>query len=416
MQLSWFREEGPIRGNFISRLLLPMAVLALPVVLVWTSVRTFRELDEQKAVYLRNHVALVASRLENIPEEGAFERLAEEEPHLVGLVIVRRDDPETHAANLTPLWNGLELFRTGSLELDGVPAYRAYIPFHAAGGLRIARIDLDGRAADFLVVHARHNVLAALTGGLVLVILSLYALWMARRTAAMQMKQLELEHLARLGRLAAVLAHEIRNPLGTIKGFAQLAAEQASDCVKELLAPILTETGRLEHLVNDLLLYGRPPTPAFAVTGWSRMATAIEAHARQQIGDRPIRFQVERSAVAWETDANLLQQILLNLVRNAIEAIPSDEPGEISIRLDRRGGVSISVTDTGPGIPPADEPRVWEPFFTTKPFGTGLGLPITAKLAEALGGTLALQSRDGGGTVATVRFPAALTKNVEVSG
>lgn len=252
----------PRRTKILSRLLLPVVIVALPLVLLLSSVHTFRELDEQKALYLRNHVAMLAGHLENLPasETGtaAFEQLSEDEPSLMDLELIERgktgDEPL-----LQPIWNGLELFRSGFIQESEAPVYRAYVPFHSSAGLRIARIDLDGRAADFLVIHARHNMIVASLAAAVLVMLSLYGIWATRRAALLEMQQLELEHLAHLGKMAAVLAHEIRNPLGTIKGFAQLVGEKTDASVRPLLEPILSETGRLEGLVNDLLLYGQAP-------------------------------------------------------------------------------------------------------------------------------------------------------------
>ncbi len=152
------------RTRILSRLLLPVVIVALPLVLLLSSVRTFQELDEQKALYLRNRVAMLAGRLENLPasETGtaAFEQLSEDEPNLMDLELIERgkagDQPR-----LQPIWDGQELFRTGFINAGEEPVYRAYVPFHSSAGLRIARIDLDGRAADFLVVHARHNVIVA---------------------------------------------------------------------------------------------------------------------------------------------------------------------------------------------------------------------------------------------------------------
>ncbi len=182
---------------------------------------------------------MLAGRLENLPasEAGAaaFDQLSADEPSLMDLELIERgkagDEPR-----LQPIWDGLELFRTGFIQEGEGPVYRAYVPFHSSAGLRIARIDLDGRAADFLVVHARHNVIVASLGAVVLVMLSLYGIWATRRAALLEMQRLELEHLAHMGKMAAVLAHEIRNPLGTIKGFAQLAGEKTDASVQALHA------------------------------------------------------------------------------------------------------------------------------------------------------------------------------------
>jgi signal transduction histidine kinase len=404
----------------VSRFVLPVAIAALPVVLLVSSIRTFRELDEQRAVYLRHRVAVVAARLENLPPGGSGESilgiLGEEEPDLADVEVVARGGPGDEPG-LAPLWAGQELFRTGFRRVSSGDLFRAYVPFHSVEGLHIARIDLRAAAADFLVVHARHNVIASSLGGLVLVALSVYAVWSARRAARLRLRQMEMEHLAHIGSMAAVLAHEIRNPLGTIKGFAQVAAERVDPPVRELLAPILSETRRLEALVTDLLAYGRPPVPDPRPVEWAEVARGLEGHARQYIGARPVRLVIGSAALRFTSDPQLLEQALLNLLRNAVEAIPPGAAGEVQVEAaaGEKKGLAISITDNGPGLAESTRARLFEPFFTTKAAGTGLGLAITRKLVRSLGGELELRSVPGC-TEAVARFPdAAVETTAQVS-
>jgi two-component system sensor histidine kinase HydH len=214
-----------------------------------------------------------------------------------------------------------------------------------------------------------------------------------------------MEHLAHLGKMSAMLAHEIRNPLGTIKGFAQLAAEGTGESVRGLLTPIVQEAGRLETLVNDLLAYGRPPTPALRDAEWHEIAGGVERHARHLLAGRPVRFAVSGGRLNWRTDPSLVEQALLNLVRNAAEAVPDGAEGEI--RLDAAptpDGIRITVSDTGAGIAEPARARLFEPFFTTKTFGTGLGLAIARKLTASLGGEIDLRNRESGGAEAVLTF------------
>lgn len=408
------------RTQILSHLLLPVVIVALPLVLLLSSVRTFQELDEQKVVYLRTRVAMLAARLENVPisETGTlvFEQLGKDEPSLIGLELIERGKAGDER-RLQPIWNGQELFRAGFTGDSQEPVYRAYVPFHSDTGLRIARIDLDGRAADFLVAHARHNVIVASLGAIVLVMVSSYGIWAARRTAQFKIRQLELEHLAHMGKMAAVLAHEIRNPLGTIKGFAQLAGEKADAPLRQLLEPILGETERLEGLVHDLLLYGRPPAPSVRIAKWEETLGPLRAHARQIIGTRDIRFVPDDPKLEWNTDPHLLQEALLNLVRNAADAIGDVAGGEVrlEIRSHRPQGLILSVIDNGPGLSEIAQSRLFEPFFTTKAFGTGLGLAITRRLAQSLGGELSMNPGHPHGTEAILHFPGLQAKEFEAS-
>jgi len=119
----------------------------------------------------------------------------------------------------------------------------------------------------------------------------------------------------------------------------------------------------------------------------------------------------------WETDPHLLQQALLNLVRNAVEAIGEAPGGEVRLAIRRQdpAGLTLAVIDNGPGIPEAASPRLFEPFFTTKAFGTGLGLSITRKLVRSLGGEFALRPSMPQGTEAVLRFPQVRVREVEPS-
>jgi signal transduction histidine kinase len=403
--------------NTASRALLPLAIAALPLVLLYSSIQTFKELDEQRSVFLRHRVSLLAARLENLPAEATpdqvWESLSEAEPSLRDLAILSEGDKE--GAGLDALWNHQELFRTEYRSAHAGGVFRAYVPFHSSQGLRIARIDLDPAAADFLLLHARHNVIVSFLGGLALVVVSAYSVWSMRRAGKMRVRQLEMEHLAHMGKMAAILAHEIRNPLGTIKGFVQLAGERADAATQQVLKPAIAETERLERLVRELLAYARPPAPAPVMVEWNAVAATLSAHGRQLIGERRISLNIPASPLVWQTDPALLEQILLNLLRNAIEAIPPATPGAVTMEVDTgTRDVIISVIDTGSGFSEAATERMFEPFFTTKAAGTGLGLAITRGLVSALGGRLEIRRGSVGGTAAVIRLPMAMAPEMAV--
>ncbi|MBI4909073.1 MAG: hypothetical protein HY820_35960 [Acidobacteria bacterium] len=367
------------------RMLLPLAVALMPVAWIVTSIRTWQAMGEQRVVYLRHRAAMIAGRLETVPDE-----LMEQEPGLAGLVFYVNETPE-----LSGLWNGQELFRTETVRTGERELFRAYVPFHRQEGLRIARIDLDASEADFLVAHARNGLVIACIGS---------TAWLGMLAYAMraQRRQAELAHMAELGKMSAVLAHEIRNPLGTIKGFTQLLAERLGAAHRELLEPILSETSRLEQLVRDLLLYGRPPAARERECQWAEVRAGLLVRMRQS----GARVECESRAVSWKTDPELLLQALVNLAQNAVESIPAEREGVVRVSLESGAhlGIAIAVTDNGIGFSDEARGRLFEPFFTTKATGTGLGLVITRKLTESLGGTLELTAVEGGGTRAVLRF------------
>jgi two-component system sensor histidine kinase HydH len=410
-----------IRSLLAGRVILPLTIAALPAVLLLSSIRTLREIEEQKTVYLRHRVAMLAARLENIPAsrspDAISEILSQEESSLAALQVITRGTA-SDGLDLLPIWDGRELFRTDMYASPAGRIFRAYVPFHSDAGLRIARIELAASAADFLVVHARHNVIVSSVGGVVLVALAVVALWAVRQAERMRQQQIKMEHLAHMGKMAAVLAHEIRNPLGTIKGFVQLAGEGADSSTRDLLAPALTETHRLESLVNDLLAYGRQPHGDPKTVYWNDIVNTVGSYATQFIGPRPIRFIAPPADIALNTDAALLGQALLNLLRNAVEAIPAAGEGEVRIEAVTEKGCSISivVTDDGSGISDEALARLFEPFYTTKAFGTGLGLAITRNLVQLLGGELEVRRREGGGTEAWIRLPNAWQESPAIAG
>ncbi len=380
--------------------------IALPALLVYSAARTYRALEDQKVVYLRSRMAAVASQLETLPAgipAGEVLSALNEEPGLLDVVVLD-PPPDVTKDPLAALWLGRELFRTQSAQVGGEAVLRAFVPFHGPHGLRLARIDLAASSADFLVEHARHHLWIVAAGCLVFLALSILAAWSLRKLVLAQHRQLELEHLAHIGKMSAVLAHEIRNPLGTIKGFAQLLAEKLPPQYDDLLHPILSETIRLEGLVKDLLLYGRPSLPCPRTTSSREVSEKMRAHAEQTRGT--VKFDSRIADVTFETDANLLEQALLNLLKNAAEALHGRPEGTVCLEVELVSDEVVwRVLDDGPGISAEARDRLFEPFFTSKAFGTGLGLSITRNLVDALGGKFSIEDRPEGGTVAEIRLP-----------
>ena len=397
-------------GPNLSRYAVALVMLALPVGLLVNSVETFRELDKTQAVYLRNRVATIAAHLENAdprrPVSALMADLSVEEPALIDLAVYSGPDSDPDNLTLAAIWSGQVLFHTEQVNRGGEAVFRAWIPFHWPEGLRVAQISLAAEAGEFLVAHTRQNTVLSLAASLALVLFTIYFLWSEHRAARLERRHIELEHLARLGEMSAVLAHEIRNPLGAIKGFVQLAREKTDPESASLLQPVLQETDRLEGLVNDLLLYGRPREPRIQNTQWADIADHLRSLSLEYIRRRPITFIDESSVTEFKSDPDLLNQILINLVHNSIEALGDEAQGVVKLTARRlSSGVEVTVEDDGPGIPELARPSLFEPFFTTKSSGTGLGLPIARKLASALGGSLEVHPAHPRGTRAQLTLP-----------
>ena len=396
------RWSLPRKPAFI--VLLTVAV-GLPLVLVVHSVLATRELREMRLIFLRDRAGMIAARLETMPPERLgreeFDELFEAEPALVALHVIGAADSEAGSGAVAAIRAGRELFRTEQVG----DVFRAWIPIHSGTELRVAQVDLSASAPDFILVHARHNVIVTSVSGGVLLLLSGFAIWSLNRAARLERRQMETERLAEVGRLSAVLAHEIRNPLGAIKGFAQLAREEVEGAGARPLDAIIRESRRLEALVNSLLLYARPLEPAMQVTSWPDLAADLTSFATQSLGERPIRFHTESEIAELRTDPDLLKQALLNLIRNSVEAIPAGREGSVRLQAaEYDGEVVISLEDDGPGLPQIVREKMFAPFVTTKASGTGLGLAIAKKVIETLGGSLSLAAVEPRGTRAELVF------------
>jgi signal transduction histidine kinase len=209
------------------------------------------------------------------------------------------------------------------------------------------------------------------------------------------------EHLATLGELAAGLAHEIRNPLAGIAGVLEVIGHDLpeSSPVRDVWKEVQQEIRHIQRILNDLLDYARPHSPEFRASDLNTTVEHAVKLARQQVLSRPVEiaFVPMPQLPPVEHDTSQIQQMLLNLMLNAIQAI--DGPGRVEVSLDSKNGAAlISVSDTGKGIDPSQLPNIFRPFFTTKGKGTGLGLSLAKRIVETHGGRIEVESTRGQGT------------------
>ncbi|MBN8226889.1 GAF domain-containing protein [Corallococcus macrosporus] len=235
----------------------------------------------------------------------------------------------------------------------------------------------------------------------------------------------ERDRLAALGEMAAGLAHEIRNPLGAIKGAAQcLDPKRLPGEDGEFLDVIVEEVNRLNGVVTAFLDYSRPLKQNFGPTDLNEVVTRT---MRLIQNDMPasveLAVELDLRLPRAEGDAEQLKQVLINLVQNAVQALGA-QPGRITVRTEKperfadfRSApgefVEVRVSDTGPGIPADQQPHIFVPFFTTKQKGTGLGLAICQRIVKNHGGGISVQSKVGEGTVFIIRLPALPSEPVE---
>ena len=214
--------------------------------------------------------------------------------------------------------------------------------------------------------------------------------------------------LARLGEMAAVLAHEVENPLAGIRGAIQVVGTRLppDNASGPILKEIVSRIDSLDAMMKDLLLFARPPTPRLRPTDVTPVLTTTAALLGQDPGMRDLAIDVEGSAPPVAADADMLKIVFQNLLINGAHAMQGK--GRIRVVVSVEDATCrISFADTGPGIPPAVREKLFTPFFTTKSRGTGLGLPTVKRLVDAHGGEVTVDCPPGGGTTVVVSLPLA---------
>jgi two-component system sensor histidine kinase HydH len=229
-----------------------------------------------------------------------------------------------------------------------------------------------------------------------------------REVSRLRKEVAEAAHLAAVGRLAGSVAHEVRNPLSALRGLVQYLAKGREPGSKEAeyAEVAVSEVDRLERVVSGLLEYTRPRQPRrFPLDLRESLQGTLDLMAddpRAQGVDMVL--QVDQDLPPVPADPDQVRQVMLNLLVNALEAL--DGRGRLLIKAQAlKGRVEVSVSDSGPGLPPGDAEQVFDPFFSTRERGTGLGLAIARRMAQAHGGDLKAANAPTGGAVFTLTLP-----------
>jgi two-component system, NtrC family, sensor histidine kinase HydH len=258
-----------------------------------------------------------------------------------------------------------------------------------------ATLELFARQVGGALENVRHHRLAA------------------ARLAELSRLQSELvaqERLTVLGEAAGVVAHEVRNPLGSIlNAVAVLKRDKLGPVGTSAVEMLEEEATRLDAMVRDLLDVVRPlePRPRPLHPGELVRRTLELFHERRQLGTVRVTVDEAPGLPLIDADETLLQLALENLLRNAVQASPAG--GQVRMAVGSvSGGVCLTVEDQGPGVSSGDAQRIFEPFFTTRTTGTGLGLAVVRRVVHAHGGTVAVGQRTGGGARFELRLPLQL--------
>lgn len=291
----------------------------------------------------------------------------------------------------------------------GETVFESQQQLHLTGNTLVLRLALHTWQADQIVRRAKTT--SALIMALVVLAWGLGAVLLRLQRRALEHRQ-ELarqEHLAQLGGLGAVVAHEVRTPLAGIKGYAQLLEEGLNDPRQQRYArTVVAEAERLELLVNELLTYARqepmPEGTAFVEQElravWEQLSAGGETAG--------VRLEVSGGLnVPVACDPDRIRQVLLNLLTNGVQAMPDGGVITIDLALEPET-VALRIRDTGTGFPPEMLTRVFEPFVTTRARGSGLGLAVCRKIVQGYLGEIQVKNRtDRQGGEVVVRLPLA---------
>jgi two-component system, NtrC family, sensor histidine kinase HydH len=265
-------------------------------------------------------------------------------------------------------------------------------------------IEFEPLAARQLQAKAARAFGAGAAAAVGLMVVALLFSRQLRRREAAERRFEEQRRLAVLGEMSSVIAHELRNPLASLKGHAQLLAEKLPEGSRERTKAdrIVLEAERLEALSGDLLDFSRGgPIDRREVDPGAVLRAAAES-----VDPTRIRFSPDPAPRRSRLDPDRMRQALTNLLLNAIQASPAGAPVETAVTRDE-GALVFTVRDHGAGIRPEDRERLFEPFYTTRANGTGLGLAVAQRIAQMHGGVITAANEPGGGAVFRIALPGA---------
>jgi len=265
----------------------------------------------------------------------------------------------------------------------------------------------------------RFQINIVITCGIIMVVLFFLLFFVVTQgeevieTRAMEQIKLKEElskakHLSTLGEMTAGISHEIRNPLGIISSSAELLKKKVSafDQANKFPDIIIEEARRLNNIITDFLNFAKPQNPNFLSCRLEKVINKNLAFISSQIEKmgHKITLKVERNIPEISADSDMLYQAFLNILINAIQAMP--KAGEIYIEISSQRDIAIiSFKDTGNGVSEDNLTNVWDPFFTTKEKGTGLGLSIVKNIIEVHGGAIFIETPSQGGVLLTIELP-----------
>lgn len=435
------RTGGILRNSWMAAAVVVITAVFLSI--NWYYYRQTRaSLDREFGIRLRSLAALAAASVDPgdldllAPGLGPFERsdslqavLADLSVRfsLAGIHILREDGivllstrPDLFPpGDLYPLWEMDAGQIIGALEgsSSATGLYRSpgggylkagYAPVTRAGeeAVAIAAVEADAEFLGGLQDLRAILIFATTLSAAGLIVFVWFATIAARSLVKARESLLHAETLASMGRMAAGIAHEIRNPLFIIRGAAERLKSAHPESSRDIEELVVEEVDRLDAILTDYLLFARnesaPKQQIDLVNVLRRSITLVQRTGGADGISIETDFEIGEASLYGEEKK--LQQVFLNILLNAIQATVGE--GRIDVNLGRNASnFTIRFSDTGRGIPEKDRERIFEPFYTTRPSGSGLGLAVARRVITDHGGTIAAHPRSGGGTVVTVILP-----------
>lgn len=342
---------------------------------------------------------LIDERWEGIAYLGLYDSqgriVLHSNPKLIGSSetnLIDLDNPKTPHYHRIILRTGEEIFASDSIIRIGEHNYTLRVALHLY-------------PTQKLLDHAQTYLLMILLSAVVIILAGVLTLLILSKIEKMQSRMRELESISMLSR---VLAHEIRNPLGSIKGFAQVLSKKIDDSkLSNYIDVIIKESLRLERLVNELTTYANPQKISPEEFNLKQLIEELKEKFKNQFPEVDLQIEVEE--VLIRTDRDKVTEIFENLIKNAIDALEEVNEKKVEIRAFQIGGkIKIEIADNGVGMDDETLNRAKEPFFTTKAKGTGLGLSIVDRLCELLKIEFKIESNKGKGTKVWLTIPKSL--------
>jgi len=422
------------------------AVVALCLGVCWSALTTYHTLKQLQNDFLRNQAASIAASIEfagrdlSSISQAEFQSKVEEiysgnGRGLAELAVVSRDHKilahndsgklgETfEGASLNELFQSKKIYEERYEVSDKEPVYQVLLPVHMgsprnlggeeipdAPAFNVVAISLFVNSASFITRQGKINLLFTLSACGLLLGITAYDSLALKRSRQLEARQAREQQWVMLGRMSAALAHDMQNPLGAIKGLAQVLGENLSpeDNASSHAKTIVREAERLQKLAADLLLFARPKHAEPRTFPLKELFEDVSELFEQSFRRTGVQLKIEEesSNLRVTTDYDLLKRVLINLFENSLLAMP--EGGNLFVSGNWDSNTRrcvIQVDDEGEGLPPETE-RVFEPFYTTRAAGSGLGLAICVQIiAERLGGTISLRNRPVRGTSCTILLP-----------